>query len=132
MAGLKFMETRRERDGTLAICLGAFLAMTQFLYEQSISSAAMLFVTVVYIAFAFHALSGTWARDASLSRLEAFRPLLRLGGIMLLQSAPLALVLFLAFPRLSTPLWGIPADHSARTGLSEHMEPGNISNLSRS
>ena len=132
MAGLKFMETRWERDGTLAVCLGAFLAMTQFLYEQSISSAAMLFLTVLYIAFAFHALSGTWERGEGASWRDAYRPLLRLGGIMLLQSAPLALILFLAFPRLSTPLWGIPSDHSAKTGLSEQMEPGNISNLSRS
>ena len=133
MAGLKFMETRRERDGTLAVCLGAFLAMTQFLYEQSIASAALLFVTVLYIAFSFHALSGTWARvDERTTGLESLRPLLRVGGIMLLQSVPLALVLFLVFPRLSTPLWGVPSDHSSRSGLSEHMEPGDISGLSLS
>lgn len=133
MAGLKFMETRRERDGTLTVCLGAFLAMTQFLYEQSITSAAMLFVTVLYIAFAFHALSGSWARsDKGLSHYESFRPLMRVGGVMLLQSVPLAIVLFLVFPRLSTPLWGIPSDHTSKTGLSEHMELGGISNLSLS
>ena len=133
MAGLKFMETRRERDGTLTVCLAAFLAMTQFLYEQSITSAAMLVVTVLYIAFALHALSGTWARvDDSTSHLDSFRPLLRVGGVMLLQSIPLALVLFLLFPRLSSPLWGMPSDHSSKTGLSEHMEFGNISNLTLS
>ena len=133
MAGLKFMETRTERDGTLVVCLAAFLAMTQFLYEQSLPSAVLLILTVFYIAFALHALSGTWVRmGESVSMVDVLRPLLRLAGIMVLQSAPLALVLFLVFPRLSTPLWGLPTDVGAKSGLSEQMEPGTISELSLS
>jgi transglutaminase-like putative cysteine protease len=133
MAGLKFMETRTERDGTLVVCLAAFLAMTQFLYEQSLLAAGILIVTVLTIAFALHALSGTWVRKADgVSIVDALRPLFRLAGIMVLQSVPLALLLFLVFPRLSTPLWGIPTDQGAKTGLSEQMEPGNISELSLS
>ena len=78
MAGLKFMETRTERDGTLVICLAAFLAMTQFLYEQSMASAVILVATVLYIAFALHALSGTWARQADgASFIDGLRPLAR-------------------------------------------------------
>lgn len=133
MAGLKFMETRTERDGTLVVCLAAFLAMTQFLYEQSLPAAAILIFTVLTITFALHALSGTWARAADgVSIIDALRPLFRLAGIMVLQSVPLALVLFLVFPRLSAPLWGIPTDLGAKSGLSEQMEPGNISELSLS
>lgn len=133
MAGLKFMETRSERDGTLVVCLAAFLAMTQFLYDQSLPSVAILIVTVLAIAFALHALSGTWARHTDgVAIIDALRPLFRLAGIMVLQSVPLALVLFLVFPRLSAPLWGIPTDLGAKTGLSEQMEPGNISELSLS
>jgi transglutaminase-like putative cysteine protease len=133
MAGLKFMETRTERDGTVVVCLAAFLALTQFLYEQSLLSVAILIVTVLTIAFALHALSGTWTRKADgVTIIDALRPLFRLAGIMVLQSVPLALVLFLVFPRLSTPLWGIPTDVRAKTGLSEQMEPGNISELSLS
>lgn len=133
MAGLKFMETRTERDGTLVVCLAAFLALTQFLYEQSLPSAVILVVTVLYIAFALHALSGTWAHAADgVSALDALKPLFRLAGVMVLQSVPLALLLFLVFPRLSSPLWGLPTDPSAKSGLSERMEPGAISELSLS
>ncbi|MEP7084475.1 MAG: DUF3488 domain-containing protein, partial [Betaproteobacteria bacterium] len=133
MAGLKFMETKTERDGSLLICLAAFLAMTQFLYEQSMTSAIILVVTVLYIAFALHALSGTWLRrSAGVSWLGTLRPLARLAGVMVLQSVPLAVLLFVVFPRLSSPLWGIPSDHSAKSGLSEQMEPGSISELSLS
>jgi transglutaminase-like putative cysteine protease len=133
MAGLKFMETRTERDGTLVICFAAFLAMTQFLYEQSPPAAGILVVTVLAIAFALHALSGTWVRKAAGASLaDATRPLLRLAGLMVLQSVPLALLLFVVFPRLSSPLWGIPTDQGAKSGLSEQMEPGSISELSLS
>jgi transglutaminase-like putative cysteine protease len=133
MAGLKFMETRTERDGTLVICLAAFLALTQFLYAQSPLSFVMLVATVMMLAFALHAISGTWmVVDNSASRLESMRPLIRLTTTMLLQSVPLAILLFLVFPRLTQPLWGMPADTSSKTGLSDQMEPGMISELSLS
>ncbi len=45
---------------------------------------------------------------------------------------PLAAVLFVLFPRLAAPLWGLPADHAGKTGLSERMSPGSISELSLS
>jgi len=44
----------------------------------------------------------------------------------------LALLLFVLFPRLAGPLWGSPADAGARTGLSDRMRPGAISELSQS
>ena len=40
------------------------------------------------------------------------------------------LVLYLLFPRVAGPLWGLPQDaHAGRSGLSETMAPGNIANL---
>jgi transglutaminase-like putative cysteine protease len=131
MAGLKFMETRTERDGTLVICLAAFLALTQFLYAQSPLSFVWLVAAVLAIAFALHALSGTWRIGASggVFRLESLRPLARLAGTMLLQSVPIAVLLFLVFPRLTQPLWGLPTDSGSKTGLSDQMEPGTISAL---
>ncbi|HVL74925.1 MAG TPA: DUF3488 and transglutaminase-like domain-containing protein, partial [Noviherbaspirillum sp.] len=58
---------------------------------------------------------------------------LRTGAGIVLLALPLTAVLFVLFPRMQGPLWGLPADaHSARTGLSETMEPGNIARLARS
>lgn len=42
---------------------------------------------------------------------------------------PLALLAFLLVPRLSSPLWGAPAQDQARTGLSDSMTPGNFTDL---
>jgi transglutaminase-like putative cysteine protease len=40
------------------------------------------------------------------------------------------MVLFLLFPRVQGPLWGMPQDaFSGVTGLSEEMSPGSLSNL---
>ncbi|WP_337237028.1 DUF3488 domain-containing protein, partial [Salmonella enterica] len=59
--------------------------------------------------------------------------LLRQSGWMLAQALPFMLVLFVLFPRVPGPLWGLPLDaHGARTGLSDSMEPGSISQLSQS
>ena len=43
------------------------------------------------------------------------------------------LVLFILFPRIPGPIWGIPKDaYSGMSGLSDNMEPGSISDLSLS
>jgi len=43
------------------------------------------------------------------------------------------LVLYLLFPRVAGPLWGLPQDaHSGRSGLSDQMTPGNIASLALS
>jgi transglutaminase-like putative cysteine protease len=43
------------------------------------------------------------------------------------------LLLFVLFPRPGAPLWGMPSDaFSAKTGLSENMAPGSISELVQS
>ena len=48
-------------------------------------------------------------------------------------AAPLALLLFVLFPRIQGPLWGMPGDAQAgRSGLSNRMAPGAISRLALS
>jgi transglutaminase-like putative cysteine protease len=51
---------------------------------------------------------------------------------MIAQGLPIAAALFVLFPRLASPLWGLPADRAAATGLSDTMSPGSISELSLS
>jgi protein-glutamine gamma-glutamyltransferase len=54
------------------------------------------------------------------------------AGWLMLQAIPLMLVLFFLFPRLSGPLWSMPQDNAAISGLSDSMSPGDISKLSKS
>src|SRR5690606_11173818 len=56
----------------------------------------------------------------------------RLAAAILLQAVPLMLLLFMVTPRLG-PLWAVPLNSStAKTGLSDSMSPGDISELMQS
>jgi transglutaminase-like putative cysteine protease len=44
---------------------------------------------------------------------------------------PLAALLFVLFPRLAAPLWGLPQAARATTGLSDTMSPGMIAELTQ-
>jgi len=56
-----------------------------------------------------------------------------LATSMLLQAIPVAIVLFVFFPRFMGPLWNLGLDkESATTGLSDSITPGSISNLVQS
>ena len=121
---LKLLETRTLRDAFAFVLLGCFLLLSQFFYAQTMAGAAMMLAGVVLItatlAILNHPRQGT-------------RPALRLAGLLLLQAAPFMLLLFLLFPRIQGPLWGLPADaFSGTTGLGETMSPGSISQLSQS
>jgi protein-glutamine gamma-glutamyltransferase len=123
MLALKVLETRVLRDGVLLAILGYFLVITNFLYSQTIPTAVYMFVCVWVITATMIGLHHTRNEPA-------FRVHLLTAGMYLAHCIPLMLVLFLLFPRVSGPLWGMPQDSaSATSGLSDTMMPGSISNL---
>ena len=123
-AGLKLLETRSHRDAAAAAFLGYFLIITNFLYTQSIPTALTMCV-------ALFAITATLVGFSAPQR--APRANLRTAGLLLAHAAPAALALFLLFPRVQGPLWGLPQDaYTAMTGLSETMSPGTLSSLAQS
>ena len=126
MAALKLLEMRTEREVTLSIYLGFFLVMTNFLFSQTIPLGIYMLVCVwIFVA----TLVGFNRVGKSPTVGERLRP----AGALVLQALPLMAAFFLLFPRVQGPLWALPRDTaSARTGLSDTMSPGNISNLIKS
>jgi len=123
MLAMKLMETHTQRDGILLGFLGFFLLVTNFLYSQTIITAlymltcAWLLITVL-IAMQY---TGSW---------PGWRRPLQRAGLLLVQAIPLMLVLFLLFPRIQGPLWGLPHDaHAGLSGLSDNMSPGSLNSL---
>jgi transglutaminase-like putative cysteine protease len=123
MLGLKLLESRTLRDAMLLTFLGYFLVVTNFLYEQTIPTALYM-------------IACTWVITATMLSLHyahaepPFRAQLRTAGLLLAQSVPLMLVLFLLFPRVPGPLWGMPQDaFTGVSGLSDTMTPGSLSSL---
>jgi len=126
MLGLKLLEMRSMRDAMLLIFLGYFLVVTNFLYSQTILSGLYMLACVWLITATMMSLH--YGREE-----PPFSRQLRFGGVLLAQSVPLMLVLFLLFPRVSGPLWGLPQDaYSGVSGLSDMMTPGSLSNLTLS
>jgi transglutaminase-like putative cysteine protease len=126
MLTLKLLEMASMRDAMIVIFLAYFVVLTNFLYSQTIPTALLMVVAV-------------WVITATMIGLQArtnavrYQDALRMSGQMLAQSVPLMLLLFLLFPRVQGPLWGLPRDaYSGVTGLSESMSPGTMSHLSLS
>ena len=121
LSTLKLLELRALRDATVLIYLSCFIIITNFFYSQSIPTALfMLFTLLVIMATWVHLHTG----DLKL------KPRLRIAGVLLLQAIPLSLILFVLFPRVQGPLWGLPQDAYASSGLSDTMSPGSLSKLS--
>jgi protein-glutamine gamma-glutamyltransferase len=123
-SGLKLMEMRTHRDAILVAFLCYFLVMTNLLYTQSIPTALLMALALVTV-------TGTLVGLNAPQR--APRANLSTAGTLLAHAVPAALVLFLLFPRIQGPLWGLPQDaYAAMTGLSDSMSPGNLSQLAQS
>ncbi|MDP2195653.1 MAG: DUF3488 domain-containing protein, partial [Rhodocyclaceae bacterium] len=121
---LKQLEARAPRDGLAIVLLAYFLTLTQFFENQSIPVAFTTLGVLVIATAALASLTDAAARTGGL---------LRLAGLLLAQALPFMLILFLLFPRISGPLWGLPSDAgSGLTGLSDQMSPGTINNLIQS
>ena len=123
-AGLKLMETRSHRDAAAAVFLAYFLIITNFLYTQTIPTAALMCVALLSITTTLVGLNAPQRTP---------RANVRTAGLLLAHAVPAALALFVLFPRVQGPLWGLPQDaYSGMTGLSETMSPGNLASLAQS
>lgn len=126
MVTLKLLELKSPRDVWLLVFLGYFLVLTHFLYTQNLFIAAYLFLIAWLFTTLLIAFSQPRARLPWLTQIK-------LAAKLLLQAIPVMLILFVLFPRISGPLWGMPQDaHAGLTGLSNNMAPGSISSLVQS
>ena len=128
MAALKLLETRERRDQFVLLFISIFLVMASLLREQYFWSLPYLLLSVVLTMTAWLRMSLASDGDQSSVR-ESFRT----GTRLILYAVPLMFVMWILFPRISTPFWAIPIDTSTGvSGLSDQMSPGDISKLSLS
>ncbi len=124
MSALKLLELRARRDAIVLVFLACFLVITNFLYSQTLPTALLMTAAVWLVTATMISLQ---------HRTPALRPVGSLAAQILVQSVPLMVVLFLFFPRVQGPLWGLPRDGSQGvTGLSDSMSPGSFGSLSAS
>ena len=125
MAALKLLETRKRRDQFVLLFICIFLVMSSLLREQYLWSLPYLIVGVFLIMTA-------WLRVSALAGESAQRSFAT-GGRLVLTAVPLAIAMWIFFPRIATPFWAVPMDTgTASSGISDSMSPGDISSLSLS
>jgi transglutaminase-like putative cysteine protease len=126
MIALKFLESNGHRDQLVLIMISYFLLFASLLSERGPLTAAYLVLLV-------------WVTTLGLLQLSRRGPLLgarptgALAGRLLLQSLPIMVALFVLFPRLPGPIWGVPGTTgSGASGLADTMSPGDITTLALS
>jgi transglutaminase-like putative cysteine protease len=134
MLALKLIEGYRIRDARLVVSFSLFLCATQFLFGQGVLMPAYGGATIIVAMVALTRLqrNEAWAHAAGNAPVVQASLFSELGfGFKLLAVAvPVGLAFFLLFPRLSSPLWGIPdSTLDSKSGLSDSMSPGSIQQL---
>lgn len=122
---LKLVELKSARDGLVLVLLGFFVVLAAYLFDASLPAALYSLLPLTALLAALIGLQQGGLSDRPW-------PTLRLAAGLLLQAAPLMLLLFVLFPRLG-PLWSVPlAGGAGSRGLAESMSPGDMAEVSQS
>jgi transglutaminase-like putative cysteine protease len=141
MTSIKLLETHNRRDQYIVVGGCLFLLLAACLARQGLARAPLYLLDVwlscaalASIGYspgkgesAIAATSATSA-DAAIPVFDS-RAAALLAARALLYSIPLAVLLFVFFPRLPGAFWSLPRTDDAETGLSDTMSPGSISQL---
>ena len=142
MLGLKVTEIKNHRDYYLTTFLGYFVVITNFFFTQNMLMVILMFFVLIVMTACLISLNNP---NKQLSN----KVMATLSAKMFIQALPMMLVLFVLFPRIPGPLWGLPEDahgsnlsgdfdrssiltDSAVTGINNKMKLGHISRLIQS
>jgi transglutaminase-like putative cysteine protease len=140
MSAIKLLETHRRRDEYIVVGGGLILLLAACLDRQSLMRAP-LYLLQTWLCCSAFAVVGYAPPDRP-GKTGQYSPGSRLGfsaassvllaGRTLLLALPLAVVLFVFFPRLPGAFWALPHSEEAVTGLGDTMSPGSITQLTSS
>ncbi|MCA1964424.1 MAG: transglutaminaseTgpA domain-containing protein, partial [Prosthecobacter sp.] len=124
LLGAKLLESRSPHDFQILAVVGWFLCLCSLLSSQTLSrslSSFAVFIGITLCMVRFRQGIGGW------------RMPLRLTLTLLAQAIPVAVLLFLLFPRSSLHfLERMGSQRSHVTGISSSLEPGRISKIATS
>ncbi|PXF63749.1 transglutaminase family protein [Kangiella spongicola] len=122
MYAFKLLEARSYRDAALILFISFFILVTAFFYSEAIWMGLYLLIGVLSILVGLVALN-------SPRGFQGLSGLGKISGVTLLQAIPIMILLFLFFPRSASPLWSMPSDSQAGSGIDDTMSPGSIGAL---
>lgn len=121
---LKTVEMHTKKDALVILFISFVAIACQFLFDQGIGAG-------IYGFFSLFILLTAW-QAAFFSRQLSVKSYLKRGGILVLQSLPFMVVLFVIMPRIG-PLWSVPLpQYQGKTGFSDSLRMGDIGSLVQS
>ncbi len=121
---LKLVELRNNKDVFIILFIGFIAVASQFLFAQSLPSALFAIFSCAMLITAWQAALTTRSKPVGTHALN--------GLVLLAQSLPFMVILFVVMPRLG-PLWSVPAPQgSGSTGMSDELKLGAIGELVKS
>lgn len=120
MMGLKCLESKSIRDLRAVLGFSLFLPFAALLNSQSPLSISLSLLSLLCWLFLVQASSTGQLRWPKIPPRQILK---RIAGHILF-ALPVAAALFWLFPRISTPLWGLPSLSNQGTGLGDSMKPG--------
>lgn len=124
MLAIKPVELRNLRDARSLLGFALFAPFATFLLDQGPLSLALgLSASLLALAALLRLSEQESAIDDRAHRHPGWRRFVTVGRLVAI-GLPLALAAFWLFPRISSPLWGVPERALARPGLSDRMAPG--------
>ncbi len=122
MAALKLSETSGRRDWLIVLSAALFLLLAACLDAQA------LWRLPLYVVELWLLCGGMYALGAGSEAPSAYALLIS-SGRSLAAALPLAVLLFLFFPRLPGAFWAVPQLGQTVTGLGDSLSPGSIEDL---
>ncbi|HUA24022.1 MAG TPA: DUF3488 and transglutaminase-like domain-containing protein [Steroidobacteraceae bacterium] len=134
MASIKLLETRSQRDQYVVIGGALFLLLAACLYAQALVWVPLYGAQALLCCAALAVVAYAPASDDGRAPAPGLRTreVIVLAGRTLLFAIPLAIPLFLFFPRLPGHFWALTSGDEAITGLGDTMTPGGITRLTAS
>ena len=122
MIAIKPSETSNLRDARSLVGFSLFAPFAAFLLDQGPVTVLLGLLAILSALVALQRLADVEGH-ALASTTSPVRKLANVGKLVAI-GLPLALAAFWLFPRLGTPLWGVPERTLSRPGLSDTMTPG--------
>lgn len=121
MLAIKPAETRSVRDARSLAGFALFAPFATFLLDQGPVSLVLGLAAVLCALLTLQRLADIESRMPPISPVASLRGIGKLVGLGL----PLVLAAFWLFPRIATPMWGVPDRAKTTVGLSDEMSPGD-------
>ena len=120
MVAMKCLETAGMRDLRAVMGFSLFLPFAALLSSQQPLTLTLTIVSLLFWLFLLHCTSTGALRIPDMPLLQQLKALMTQMAL----AVPLAAAMFWLFPRIATPLWGLPGLAEQGGGLGDSMTPG--------